>query len=101
MNQKSYEPPTALHKGKLEHCRSSEFMAKVHRFELCLSAKRVMPVGKCSPNDLQVHTNSSRVALAKMTVTSVCENSLAFEPFKYWNIGVKIQCYLFVYGWIQ
>ena len=64
-------------------------------------AKRVMPAGECSPNDLQVHNISSGVALAKMTVISVNNNCFAFDPIKYRNIDVKIKCYLFVYRWNQ
>ena len=32
VNQTSYEPSTALHKGKLKPCRNSEFRASVPRF---------------------------------------------------------------------
>ena len=58
VNQTSYKPLAALRKGKLEHYRSSDFMTNVSRFELGYSAKRAMPDGECSPNDLQVHTIS-------------------------------------------
>ena len=77
-------------------------MANVNGFELGLSATRVMPAGGCSLNDLQVHIIRSGVALAKvMTVTFFCNNSFAFVSINYRKIGVKIQCYLFVYRWTQ
>ena len=82
----SYEQPAALHKSKLEPYRSSEFIASVHMFEPGLGTTSIIPAGGCSPNDLQMHIISSRVALVKMMSVM---------------IGVKIQCYLFVHRWSE
>jgi len=92
----------AWHACILEPSDTFETASPANAFELVLSATNFVVAEGYRPNDLQVHNEASRVALASVTaLASFCACRTTSGQMEYRNVGIKIRCYLFVYRWMH